>query len=165
MSELSTEEQVKYIGWQGVFYNLAKLVPTGGYEGFSTGCAASFDASVQSWTVVLAILCGILVLLILSHSRALPASDRLAAEQTLKEGLSGLKRLSRYSSSNGIIGYYIGFVILYRFVKGFVMKLVPLFHKVDTAVCGQGLTNQKIGLYYGTFGAGAFLSGSMQVAN
>ena len=41
------------------------------------------------------------------------------------------------------------------------MKLVPLFLKADTASGGLGLTNQQIGLYYGTFGAGAFLLGSL----
>ena len=30
MNELSPEEQAKYIGWQGAFYNLAKIVATGG---------------------------------------------------------------------------------------------------------------------------------------
>jgi len=50
MSELSPASQAKYIGWQGAFYNLAKLVATGGlvwfagwlYEGFSADGAASF---------------------------------------------------------------------------------------------------------------------------
>ena len=63
MSELTTQDQAKYIGWQGAFYNLAKLVATGGlvwfagflYEGFSAVGAATFDAYVRSWTVVLAI--------------------------------------------------------------------------------------------------------------
>lgn len=41
------------------------------------------------------------------------------------------------------------------------MKIVPLFLKADTAAGGLGLTNQQIGLYYGTFGAGAFLLGSL----
>ena len=71
MSELSTEDQARYIGWQGAFYNLAKLVATGGLvwfagwlsKRFSDSGAATFDAYVQSWTVVLAILCGLLVLL------------------------------------------------------------------------------------------------------
>ena len=30
MKELSPEDQAKYIGWQGAFYNLAKIVATGG---------------------------------------------------------------------------------------------------------------------------------------
>ena len=76
MSELSQADQAKYIGWQGAFYNLAKLVATGGlvwfagwlYERFDDGRMAAFDAFVQSWTVVLAILCVLLVLLGLYHA-------------------------------------------------------------------------------------------------
>jgi PAT family beta-lactamase induction signal transducer AmpG len=30
MCELSTEDQAKYIGWQGAFYNIAKIAATGG---------------------------------------------------------------------------------------------------------------------------------------
>ena len=59
------------------------------------------------------------------------------------------------------IGLYILFIILYRLGEGFVMKIVPLFLKADVSVGGLGLTNQQIGLYYGTFGAGAFLLGSL----
>lgn len=58
MAELSTEDQAKYIGWQGAFYNLAKLVATGGlvwlagwlYESFSAEGTATFGAYVRSWT-------------------------------------------------------------------------------------------------------------------
>ena len=56
---------------------------------------------------------------------------------------------------------YIAFIILYRLGEGFVMKIVPLFLKADTAAGGLGLSNRQIGLYYGTFGAGAFLLGSL----
>ena len=35
MSELTTQDQAKYIGWQGAFYNLAKLVATGGLVWFA----------------------------------------------------------------------------------------------------------------------------------
>jgi len=59
------------------------------------------------------------------------------------------------------IWYYIAFIVFYRLGEGFVMKIVPLFLKADTAAGGLGLTNQQIGLYYGTFGAGAFLLGSL----
>ena len=30
MSVLSKEEQAKWIGWQGAFYNIAKIAATGG---------------------------------------------------------------------------------------------------------------------------------------
>ena len=41
------------------------------------------------------------------------------------------------------------------------MKIVPLFLKADVAAGGLGLSEQQIGLYYGTFGAGAFVLGSL----
>ena len=41
------------------------------------------------------------------------------------------------------------------------MKIVPLFLKADVAAGGLGLSEQQIGLYCGTFGAGAFVLGSL----
>ena len=169
MSELSPASQAKYIGWQGAFYNLAKLVATGGlvwlagwlYEGFSTSGTASFDAYVRSWTVVLLLLCVTLVALGLYHLRALPSGGSASEGRSLRDGLSGLKEVVGAFFQKKHIWYYLGFIILYRLGEGFVMKIVPLFLKADTASGGLGLTNQQIGLYYGTFGAGAFLIGSL----
>ena len=169
MSELTTQDQAKYIGWQGAFYNLAKLVATGGlvwfagwlYEGFSADGASSYDASVGSWTIVLLILCGTLVALGLYHLRALPSGGSASEGRSLRDGLSGLKEVVGAFFQKKHIWYYLGFIILYRLGEGFVMKIVPLFLKADTASGGLGLTNQQIGLYYGTFGAGAFLIGSL----
>ena len=169
MSELTTQDQAKYIGWQGAFYNLAKLVATGGlvwlagwlYEGFSADGASSYDASVGSWTVVLLLLCGTLVALGLYHLRALPSGGSASEGRSLRDGLSGLKEVIAAFFTKRHIWYYIAFIILYRLGEGFVMKIVPLFLKADTASGGLGLTNQQIGLYYGTFGAGAFLLGSL----
>ena len=169
MSELSPASQAKYIGWQGAFYNLAKLVATGGlvwlagwlYEGFSADGASSYDASVGSWTVVLLILCGTLVALGLYHLRALPSGGSASEGRSLRDGLSGLREVIGAFFMKRHIWYYIAFIILYRLGEGFVMKIVPLFLKADTASGGLGLTNQQIGLYYGTFGAGAFLIGSL----
>lgn len=41
------------------------------------------------------------------------------------------------------------------------MKIVPLFLKAPVAEGGLGLSVQKIGLVYGTFGAAAFILGSI----
>ena len=57
--------------------------------------------------------------------------------------------------------YYICFIILYRFAEGFVMKIVPLFLKADRADQGLGLSEEQIGICYGTFGAAAFVIGSI----
>lgn len=169
MSELNAEDQAKYIGWQGAFYNLAKLVATGGlvwfagwlYEHFSDAGAAKFDAYLHSWTIVMAILCAVMLLLGFYHARTLPLGGTSAEKHSLREGMQGLKEVIASFFVKKHIWYYIAFIILYRLGEGFVMKIVPLFLKADTAVGGLGLSNQQIGLYYGTFGAGAFLLGSL----
>lgn len=169
MSELNTTDQAKYIGWQGAFYNLAKLVATGGlvwlagwlYERFSAAGTETFDAYVQSWTIVMAILGIVLFALGIYHWKILPTGGAAAEKHSLREGLHGLREVITDFFTKKHIWYYIAFIILYRLGEGFVMKIVPLFLKADTAVGGLGLSNQQIGLYYGTFGAGAFLLGSL----
>ncbi len=169
MSELDATDQAKYIGWQGAFYNLAKLVATGAlvwfagwlYNRFDAAGAAKFDAYLQAWTIVLAIIGVVLFALGLYHTRALPSSGAAAGRHTLREGLQGLREVIAAFFTKRHIWYYIAFIILYRLGEGFVMKIVPLFLKATTAEGGLGLTNQQMGLYYGTFGAGAFLLGSL----
>lgn len=169
MSELSNRDQAKYIGWQGAFYNLAKLVATGGlvwfagwmYDRFSSAGQAQFDASVSAWTAVFAILCAVLVLLGIYHWRILPSGGANTADGKSDENAGGLREVVSEFFAKKHIWYYIAFIIIYRLGEGFVMKIVPLFLKTGTEAGGLGLTNQQIGLYYGTFGAAAFLTGSL----
>ena len=130
-------------------------------DGFSAVGASSYDASVRSWTVVLLLLCAALVALGLYHLRALPSGGSASEGRSLQDDLIGLREVIGAFFTKRHIWYYIAFIILYRLGEGFVMKIVPLFLKADTASGGLGLTNQQIGLYYGTFGAGAFLLGSL----
>ena len=41
------------------------------------------------------------------------------------------------------------------------MKIVPLFLKAGREIGGLGLSEQQIGIYYGTYGAAAFVLGSL----
>lgn len=41
------------------------------------------------------------------------------------------------------------------------MKIVPLFLKAGREIGGLGLSEQEIGIYYGTYGAAAFVLGSL----
>ena len=169
MSELTTQDQAKYIGWRGAFYNLAKLVATGGgvvRQGGFTGFSADQRVFLRRLCGFVdgpfcQLLCVTLVALGLYHLRALPSGGSASEGRSLRDGLSGLREVIGAFFTKRHIWYYIAFIILYRLGEGFVMKIVPLFLKADTASGGLGLSNQQIGLYYGTFGAGAFLLGSL----
>lgn len=171
MAELSKQDQAKYIGWQGAFYNLAKLVATGLLvylaglliNHYKAGGATDQEAALPAWTVIMVACGAILVILGLYHSRALPSSaaPHSEGEKSAKAILADLWAVIRDFFTKKYIGWYILFIILYRLGEGFVMKIVPLFLKASRADGGLGLTEQQIGVFYGSFGAAAFVLGSL----
>lgn len=175
MSELTPSEQAKYIGWQGAFYNIAKIVATGGLvylagvliENYGGGSGADAEATIlasrKAWMIIMAVLCAVMVLLGIYHIFMLPSGkkreqkEQRTAGQVMNE--LGNVLLAFFKKSH--IVYYLFFIILYRFAEGFVMKIVPLFLKADRAMGGLGLSEKEIGLYYGSYGAAAFVLGSL----
>lgn len=180
MVSLSKDDQARYIGWQGAFYNIAKIAATGGlvylagmlidyYTGDLTGlsataaAAAKHNGTVVAWTIIMAVIGAIMVMLGLYNAKFVPLEKaKDAAEKPdLKQTMIDLGNVFLDLLRKKHILYYICFIILYRFAEGFVMKIVPLFLKADVASGGLGLTEKEIGLCYGTFGAAAFVIGSV----
>lgn len=180
MASLSKEDQARYIGWQGAFYNIAKIAATGGLVMLAgvlikhfTGDVSTLDAAaaavakrqgtVMAWTVIMAVIGLIMVLLGLYNAKFVPADHRDASAERpgFKETMVELGNVFVDLFRKRHIIYYIFFIILYRFAEGFVMKIVPLFLKADRANQGLGLSEEEIGLCYGTFGAAAFVIGSI----
>lgn len=160
MTELDKEEQAKYIGWQGAFYNLAKIVATGGLV-YLAGSLISKVGQVNAWMIIMGSCGGIMLVLGFYHIRMLPSGGAATGQvKNLKDTMQELWSVILSFFGKKYIGWYILFIILYRFAEGYVMKIVPLFLKAPLEEGGLGLTEQQIGLYYGTFGAAAFVLGS-----
>lgn len=160
MTELNKEEQAKYIGWQGAFYNLAKIVATGGLV-YLAGSLISKVGQVNAWMIIMGSCGGIMLVLGFYHIRMLPSGGAATGQvKNLKDTMRELWSVILSFFGKKYIGWYILFIILYRFAEGYVMKIVPLFLKAPLEEGGLGLTEQQIGLYYGTFGAAAFVLGS-----
>lgn len=161
MSVLSNEEQAKWIGWQGAFYNIAKIAATGGLV-YLAGTFIKHWGVTQAWMIIMLIVGIIMVVLGCYHFFILPTDGKKAEQgKSLKESLAELWGVFADFFRKKHIWYYIAFIILYRFAEGFVMKIVPLFLKAPRAQQGLGLSEQEIGLLYGTFGAAAFVVGSI----
>lgn len=160
MSELSKEDQAKYIGWQGAFYNLAKVLTTGGLV-YLAGVLKDQMGALWAWTIILG-LCGlIMILLAIYHTVMLPSGGEASAKvNSTAEALDELVVVIKSFFQKKHIALYIAFIILYRFAEGFAIKIVPLFLKAPVAEGGLGMSVQDIGLVYGTFGAAAFILGS-----
>jgi PAT family beta-lactamase induction signal transducer AmpG len=161
MTELSKSDQARYIGWQGAFYNMAKIFAAGGLV-YLAGYLIGRVGNVHAWMAVMGICGAIMLLLGAYHVRALPSGGAAAGRvSTFADCLQSLWTVLRAFFTKKNIAWYIGFIILYRFAEGFVMKIVPLFLKSPVEQQGLGLSEEQIGLYYGTFGAVAFVLGSV----
>lgn len=162
IQELTKTQQARYIGWQGAFYNLAKVTAMGGLV-YLAGVLESHIGALYSWMTIMGICSAMLILLGLYHMRTLPGGGEPAAghggsiKETMRE--TGMVFLEFFRKK--YIWIYIAFIIFYRFAEGLVIKIVPLFLKASVAEQGMGLTKNAIGLYYGTFGVAAFIIGSI----
>ena len=174
MAELSPEDQAKYIGVQGAFYNIAKLVANGGLVAVAGMLAEHFGAvegaSVQenmpaykeAWMIIFIIISALLLVLGLYHSRMLPSTQVPNREKrSSTEVLLELWEVIKNFFTKKHIIYYICFIILYRFAEGFIMKIAPLFLRSSREIGGLGLTLTQIGTLNGVFGSAAFVLGSL----
>ena len=161
LTELNATMQAKYIGWQGAFYNLAKILTNGGLV-YLAGSLKDSISIVHAWMVIMGICAAIMVVLSLYHVRMLPSGGAASGDvRTVKDAMHMLWEVIRTFFQKKYIVWYICFIILYRFAEGYAMKIVPLFLKAGIDQGGLGLPVQEIGIIYGTFGAAAFVLGSI----
>ncbi len=160
MTELDNQTQAKYIGWQGAFFNIAKVVANGGLV-FLAGSLKNSMGVTHAWMLIMGVVAAIMILLSLWHSRVLPSGGSSAAVKTAKEGWQTFTNVFITFFQKKNIAFYILFIILYRLAEGLAIKILPLFLKAPIEKGGLGLEVSHIGIINGTFGAIAFIIGSI----
>lgn len=160
LNELSEKEQARFVGWQGAFYNIAKIV-SGGLLVLLAGILEKRMGIVNAWTVVMLIYAAIMILLGLYNMKALPQGRSAAAVHSASEALATLKDVIVTFFQKKNIWFGLAFIVLYRFAEGQAIKITPLFFKAARSEGGLELSTQQIGLLYGVFGAAAFVIGSI----
>lgn len=159
INELSSSEQSKWIGWQGAFFNVAKVASLSVFV-YIAGALEQSMGLVHAWMVVMGIYAFVMFSLALYHSRFLPSSKKATTQKTFKQAMNTTAEvLSSFFKKKNII-WSVAFIILYRFAEGFAMKISPLFLVAEKLDGGLGLSNQEVSLVMG-FGAGAFILGSI----
>ena len=162
MQQLDAPTQSLYSGWQGAFYNLAKVLANGGLIFLAGWLVNSKGLSiVASWQLILSICAIILGLVGLYHFYALPNDHKPTTTEDFSEKSQELWRIFADFFSKKHIFFYLFFIFLYRFAEGLAMKIAPLFLKDEVAIGGLGLSNEQYGLVYGTAGTVAFIVGSI----
>jgi MFS transporter, PAT family, beta-lactamase induction signal transducer AmpG len=160
INALTSKEQAKYVGWQGAFYNVAKVLSQGAFV-YLAGQLEGSVGIVHAWMIVMGLFGAILVLLSIYHARVLPTGGASGQVKTAKEAFGTFWDVVRTFFAKKYIGWGIAFIILYRFAEGQAMKIVPLFFKAARAAGGLGLSMSQIGIIYGIFPPMAFILGSI----
>jgi PAT family beta-lactamase induction signal transducer AmpG len=160
ISVLSQTDQARFVGWQGAFYNIARVLSQGGFV-YLAGRLESRLGVTHAWMIVMGLFGAVLVLLSLYHTKMLPTGGASSKVKTLRETLTTFWDVVKTFFGKRYIAWGIAFIILYRFAEGQAMKIVPLFMKADRVAGGLGLETSQIGISYGIFPPAAFILGSI----
>ena len=162
MEKLDVPTQSAYSGWQGAFYNIAKVLANGGFI-FLAGWLVREQGFSQTaaWQVVMSLCAIILGVVGIYHFYALPRDIKPEVTGSFKDKMKELGGIIVDFFNKKHILYYIIFIFSYRFAEGLVMRIFPLFLKAKTVEGGLNLSNEDIGFIYGTAGVLAFITGSI----
>jgi PAT family beta-lactamase induction signal transducer AmpG len=161
IASLSDKQQSEYAGWQGAFFNVARLFSKGGLL-LLVGHLEKTMSHQSAWSGVFALLAISMVGLGIYHVWALPdtrgavppARSAGAVWRTLVEVVVDFVRKP---------GIWIAllFIILFRVGEGQLQAVAPLFLRGPRAAGGLGLSLGDVGLVYGTAATVAFVIGSV----
>jgi PAT family beta-lactamase induction signal transducer AmpG len=168
LTALDKKTQSVYIGWQGAFYNLAKVLANGLLVYIAGVLVTHFKetnperAPFYAWMIIMGIIGALLICLAIYHKVTLPTGSKSAdAPASFEASLKELGGVLVDFFRKRYIWYYIIFIICYRLTEGFAMKMVPIFLQAPAAEGGLAMTTEQMGTIYGVFGTIAFIVGSI----
>ncbi len=160
IASLSPKEQAAYTGWQGGFYNAARLFSQGGLVILAGFLEARFGVP-HAWMVIFLAMGLILIVLSAYHAQTLPRGGAARSAQNFREMAATFGDVVVTFLKKPNIYLLLLFILLYRAGEGQIVKIGPLFLVDKRAAGGIGLTTDQFGTIYGSFGTIAFVTGSV----
>lgn len=157
---LNSVEQAKYVGWQGAFYNVGKILSQGAFV-LLAGILEKNIGVKPAWTIVMGCFGAILILMSIYHLKFLPTGGKAQNVGNFKEASAKFWDVVKTFFQKKYILWGIAFLVLYRFAEGQAVKIVPLFMRATRSNGGLGLSTEDIGVLYGIFPPLAFVFGSI----
>ncbi|GAB3440891.1 MFS transporter [Massilia solisilvae] len=171
VTSLDTRTQSLYCGVQSLSWNIGPIVASGFLVYLSGKLhtavfghdAATFGPDwMQAWQVVFFIVAGITLLMAFWHLRFMPEGARAENTPTSVGGAWAIL-------SDAFITFFrkrgvwrmVAFAFLFRLSIGLLEKIGPFFMVDALAKGGLGLSNERLGIIYGTYGLAAVLLGSV----
>ncbi|GAB3399235.1 MFS transporter [Massilia agilis] len=171
VTSLDTRTQSLYCGVQSLSWNIGPIVASGFLVYLSGKLhttvfghdAATFGPQwMQAWQVVFFIVAGITLLMAFWHLRFMPEGARAENTPTSVGGAWTILRdaFVTFFRKPGV-WRMVAFAFLFRLSIGLLEKIGPFFMVDSAARGGLGLSNERLGIIYGTYGLAAVLLGSV----
>jgi PAT family beta-lactamase induction signal transducer AmpG len=171
VTSLDSRAQSLYCGVQSLSWNIGPIVASGFLvylsgrlhaDVFHHDPRAFGPAWMDAWRVIFFIVAGITLLMAVWHARFMPEGARAENTPANLRGAWDILRDSflTFFQKPGV-WKMVAFAFLFRLSIGFLEKIGPFF-MVDAANRGGlGLSNEQLGIVYGTYGLAAVLVGSL----
>ncbi|MET3135718.1 PAT family beta-lactamase induction signal transducer AmpG [Undibacterium sp. GrIS 1.2] len=171
VTSLDSKTQSLYCGIQGLSWNIGPIIASGGLVYLSGKLHADVfhhdpkvfgPEWVDAWRIIFFIVAGVTILMAFWHMRVMP--DGAKAENTPTSARAAL-----HIMWDSFVTFFqkrdvwlmIAFAFLFRLSIGFLEKIGPFFMVDPIAKGGLGLSNELLGIIYGTYGLIAVLLGSV----
>ncbi len=175
ITSTTEKEQGMYMGVQGMFWNLGRVLVSGALvsltavlyawaaDGIQQPPAAGPDPAWRTaWSVVMGLIAALLLLTCAWHWFKLPPGARAPEAPTnVSEAIKTTVDAWVSFFRKPRIWMMIAVVFFYRFGEGFIEKIGPLFLLDSRQLGGLGLDNMALGNINGTFGTVAYISGTL----
>jgi PAT family beta-lactamase induction signal transducer AmpG len=171
VTSLDTRAQSLYCGVQSLAWNIGPIIGSGGMvylSGWLHTNVFHHDARafgpewIDSWRIIFFVVAGITALMALWHARVMPDGARVEnAPKSLGEAGSVLWDSFVTFFQKKDVWKMVAFAFLYRTSVGLLEKIGPFFMVDSAAKGGLGMSNEQLGIVYGTYGLLAVLAGSL----
>lgn len=162
ISVMNSKEQSAWVGVQGFFWTMSKVVMTGVFVVLSGKLHASGMSWAQSWLIVMLLVGASMLVMATYHLKTCPQDVRsVDRPRSLGEAMS-LMKVSWFSFFQKQDFLRIAaFILLYKISIGFLDRIGPLFLLDARDVGGLGLDNVVKGSIDGIWGTTGLLAGTI----
>lgn len=158
---MPTGQQAAFVGVRSTFYRLATLSAQGGLVFLAGKLIATTGSVTTAWSLVFGLLAAVFVVVGAYHCFLLPRpeADRASAQGTdfVREFFAVFAAFFRKPG----IGLILAYLLLYRLAESQALKLLSPFLLDPRAAGGLGMTNEQLGIAYGTVGIIALTVGGL----
>ena len=162
MLATTEREQSFFVGIRSMFYRVASIAAQGGLVILVGKIQARTGNYSSAWSIAFGLVAGIYLCFGIYHWFTLPrpASDRSKVAVPKDFFAEFFKTFGTFFQKPKIITLLL-FLLLYRLGEAQLAKMVQPFLLDPRAVGGLGLTNDQLGLIYGTVGVAVFILGAL----